>query len=92
MPLSTHARRALSHALKSYAIGDEIADVIDAGSGTLSVAAKERMQTLLTDPVAGTAMCTAIDVGTAITGPHQAKLGIMLCNRVVAQEIATALA
>ena len=74
------------------AVGKEIADVIDAGSGTLSTSAKNHLKFAMCDAVNAAAIATAINAGTAITGPQQAELGVALGNRVVAQEIATALA
>ena len=92
MALSTLARRTLKQALADNAVGKEIADVIDAGSGTLSTAAKNRLIAVIGDRTTAGAIATAINAGTAITGPQQAELGVALGNRVVAQEIATALA
>ena len=92
MALSTFARRTLKVALGDDAVGKEIADVIDAGSGTLSTSAKNHLKFAMCDAVNAAAIATAINAGTAITGPQQAELGVALGNRVVAQEIATALA
>lgn len=95
MALSTFARRCLWQAVKSVPIGDEIADVIDAGSGTLGREARERIG-LLVNQNAGIGhadgIADAIDAGEALDGAEQAALGVGLANRVVAQEIATALA
>ena len=92
MALSTFARRTLKVALGDDAVGKEIADVIDAGSGTLSTSAKNHLKFALCDAATASSIATAINAGTAITGPQQSELGIALGNRVVAQEIATALA
>ena len=92
MALSTLARRTLKQALADNAVGKEIADVIDAGSGSLSTAASTALKFALGDPTTAAAIVTAINAGTAITGPQQAELGVALGNRAVAQEIATALA
>ena len=92
MALSTLARRTLKVALGDDAVGKEIADVIDAGSGTLSTSAKNHLKFAMCDAVNAAAIATAINAGTAITGPQQAELGVALGNRVVAQEIANALA
>lgn len=91
MALSTNARISLTHALKSAAIGDEIADVIDAGGGTLSAAARLRFEFLLGDRVAGDAICDAIDAGTSISAAGQNRLAWLVCDRQVASEIAQAL-
>lgn len=92
MALSTHARRTLKQALGSNHLGKEVADVIDAGSGTLTTAAKNALNFALCDPTTGAAIATAINAGTAITGQQQAELGIALGSRVIAAEIAAALA
>ena len=91
MALSNHTRIALKYALKSSDIGDEVADVIDAGSGTLSAAARERMEVLVADRIVGDSICDKIDAGSALSGREQDYLGIMLTNRVAATEIATEL-
>jgi hypothetical protein len=94
MALSTLARRTLSHAVQSAVIGDEIADIIDAGSGTLSTLARTKIG-LLVGQNAGIGLADgiadAIDAGAALEAAEQAALGVGLANRVVAQEIATAL-
>ena len=92
MPLSEAARRHLTYRLKSTAIGDEIADVIDAGSGTLSAAARRARDYAVADRVTADGLCDKIDAGTALTADQQNKLGYALGNRVVANEIAEALA
>jgi hypothetical protein len=92
MALSTHARRTLKQALGANHLGKEVADIIDAGSGTLSTAAKNALIAVFMDRTTAGAVATAINAGTAITGPQQAELGIALGSRVIAAEIAAALA
>lgn len=91
MALSVYARRTLAHALTSYSIADEIADVIDAGSGTLSQAAKDRLSFLLGDRDAAKALAISIDAGTTITDANENRLGFLLCDRLPASEIAKSL-
>lgn len=91
MALSVAARRALRQTLKATHLGDEVADVVDAGSGTLSVAARRAMDFALTNPVLADGVCDKIDAGTALTGAQQDRLGWALASRVYAAEIAAAL-
>lgn len=73
------------------AIGDEIADMIDAGSGTLSQRAKDGIQLAIGNRGQADSIISKIESAAALTGDEQAKLGIALGNRTVAQEIATVL-
>lgn len=91
MAISSYARRVIKHAIKDNSVGKEIADVVDAGSGTLSVAARTHMDYMMADRVMADAICDKIDAGTALTGPEQAKLGLALNDRVAATQIATEL-
>lgn len=92
MALSQQARRVLSFGMESMPVGKEIADVIDAGSGSLSTYAKNHLRSQLRNPTAATEIAASINAGTALTGRNQDLLGQAICNRVVAQEIAAALA
>lgn len=91
MPLSQNARIVMRSAVANNAVGTEICNVVDAGSGTLSFAARQRLRAIIGHIATADRIVTAINAGTAITGPDQAELGIAICDRVVAQEIATAL-
>jgi len=92
MALSDHARRYLTHAMKSSFAGDEIADVVDAGSGTLSTPTKDRIKVLFANRTVGTDFAASVDAGTALTGREKEFLGTVLTNREVADEIADVLA
>ena len=92
MALSNHARRALKFALRDDATGNEVADVIDAGSGTLTDAARRRLISAFTNRAAATDFADSVDAGTALTSGIQGRLGFVVCDRGVAQEIADELA
>ena len=92
MALSVYARRALVYALKSTDIGDEIADVIDNGSGTLSVYARRRLASACANEFTADAIADNIDAGTALDDREKSVLAAALMNRVAAGEIITELA
>lgn len=91
MALSTYSKLVLSHGLKSRDIGAEFAAVVDAGSGTLSQHARDRFELLCANRTLGDGICDAADAGShALTDAEQNALATMLCNRVIAEEIAAA--
>lgn len=92
MSLSIAARRGLIHGLKSAAAGKNVADVVDAGSGTLSGDTRRRVQFMATNKVLGGTLCDKIDAGEALSGAEQARLGLIMNSRVHAAEVAAALA
>lgn len=92
MPLSARTRRVLVRSLKSEDIGDEVADIIDAGSGTLSAYARAKIYRECGNAVAGDHIADKIDAGTALSDWGEHHLAHMLKNRPAAKEIITALA
>ncbi|SFH96755.1 hypothetical protein [Planctomicrobium piriforme] len=92
MALSNFARRLLKTGLANNAAGEEIADIIDAGTGTLSAATREFLQKGMADNRAATLFETAVEAGSAIDGYTQRYLGNMVGDAGVAREIAAALA
>lgn len=92
MALSARARRVLVYALKSSDIGDEVADVIDAGSGTLSTYARSKIFRECGNAVAGDHIADKIDAGEALSDWGEHHLAHMLKDRPVATEIIAALA
>jgi hypothetical protein len=91
MPLSNHARRVLSVALKSNKAGDNVADIIDADGGTLSKYAKDRLISCCANRAVGVGIADAIDNDTVLTGREVNVLATMLGSRTVAAEISAEL-
>jgi len=92
MPLSVYARRRLAYGLKSEAAGDDVADVVDAGSGTLKADTARRLQFMSANRAIGLGIETAVEAGTALSGQQQTILGMICNSRPAAAEIAAALA
>jgi hypothetical protein len=92
MPLSVHARRSLSHGLKSAVVGKQVADIIDANTGTISTDAARRIRFMAANRATGTGIVTKINTSAALSDPERNTLGIILNSRVAANEIAVALA
>lgn len=92
MAIAQNSRNLLKVLLRSGIVGEEVGDVIDAGSGTLSQHARDRMRVGLANNVIADSLCDSIDAGTALTGAQQNLLGLALGSRVAAQDIATEMA
>lgn len=92
MPLSVAVRRSLAFGLKSQSVANEIVTVVDAGTGTLSGAAKTRLQYACTDRVLGAAVWTKINSSAALSGREQDVMGRIMNSRPLAKELADALA
>jgi len=92
MPLSVYARRRLAYGLKSEAAGDDVADVVDAGSGTLKTDTARRLQFMSANRAIGLGIETAVEAGTTLSGQQQTILGMICNSRPAAAEIAAALA
>lgn len=92
MPLSAFARRSLSHGLKSMGAGDQVADIIDAATGTVPADAARRIRFMAGNSATGNGIVTQINAAAALTGGQQAALAMILNSRGAAAEIATALA
>jgi len=92
MPLSVYARRRLVYGLRSEAAGDDVADVVDAGSGTLKTDTARRLQFMSANRAIGLGIETAVEAGTALSGQQQTILGMICNSRPAAAEIAAALA
>lgn len=89
MALTSHARDVLRYGLKHNGAADEFADVVDAGSGSLSTFVRSRFIALC-GRAEGDGICDAANAGnTALTAMEQDALAVMLGSRVVANEIAT---
>jgi hypothetical protein len=92
MPLSVYARRRLVYGLRSEAAGDDVADVVDAGSGTLKADTIRRLQFMAVSRSTGLGIEAAVEAGTALSGQQQTALGMICNSRPAAAEIAAALA
>ncbi len=92
MPLSTRTRRILGTGLGSTGIAKQVADVIDAGSGTLGVNAKQRIRIAVGSKHLADQIITKIQAGTALTGTQQTALRKAIGDGNAAKEIATILA
>lgn len=90
MPLSQYTRRKLSYALGSNTAADDLADIVDAGSGTMKVFTARRLIVAM-GRKAGTLMKTAVNAGTAIGDFTQRRLA-MAIGQGPANEIADDLA
>ena len=90
MPLSAQARRKLHYGLANRVAADNIADVIDAGSGTITANSKRRLVFGLGNRKAANLLETAVNAGTAINGYTQRHLANIVGSGV-ADEIDDAL-
>lgn len=92
MPLSTAVRRALVFGLKSQSVADEIVGAVDAGEGTLSGAAKTRLQYACVDRDLGESVWGKINSRSALNEREQDVMGRIMNSRPLAKELADALA
>ncbi len=91
MALSQNARRHVQVMATNPAIGDEISDMIDAGSGTLSARAKEAFRAQIGIRAIADSIIGKIESAAALTGDEQSRLGMALGSRVIAEEISDVL-
>lgn len=92
MALSDLTRRVLRHGFADIAVADNVASVIDAGSGTIGLDARRHLHLLVKSVAVGNEIADAIDAGEALTGAQVNLLGIGLASRTAADEIKEALA
>jgi hypothetical protein len=78
MALTNHTRRQLAVALGSESLADQVADIVDAGSGTLSDDAKRRIWNMLGSTATGVVLATAIAGDTTLTSYQKDKLTRLL--------------
>ena len=90
MALSMFARDRLSHGLADNAAGKEVADVIDAVSGTLTATTKRVLVNAIANRKAATLFATAVNAGTSINGFTRRHLTNII-GHAAAAEIAAAL-
>lgn len=92
MALTARTKRVLGYSLKSRAIGTEVAGIVDAGSGTLSAAARRRISVACGNRIAGGVIGDKIDAGTALTDWTKHHMLYMLKDKAASDEIIAALA
>lgn len=92
MALSSHARRLLQVGLGNRAAADDLADVIDAGSGTIHNHTVECLKSGMANSKAALQMEVIANAGTGMTGIVQRHLSNMVGDAGVAREIAAELA
>lgn len=91
MALSAHTRAVLKTGLASNAAGKDVADIIDAGSGTLSPNSRRVIHAALANHKAASLFIAAVDAGTAINSFTKLRLKIALGDSAAMLEIAAAL-
>ena len=87
MPLGQKTRRTLAVATTDLGFAKQIADVIDAGSGTLSAGAARLLSIVLADPFAAASAVTAINAGTALNQGTLNRLIVGLADANAANDI-----
>lgn len=91
MALSRHARQVLCGALASTGAADRLADIIDAGTGTVDADLKRRLVIGMSNRKAATSFIAKVESSAALTGREIRCLAKMLGNYGVAKEIDTQL-
>lgn len=90
--LSKYTRQRLAVGLGSQSAAKDLADIVDAGSGTLKVSTFRRVVTGMGDAKAAALLQTAVNAGSSISGSVQRKLALMVGDNGAAREIAAKLA
>jgi len=91
MALTAHTRRTLKLGLASNAAGEEVADVIDAGTGTLSSNTKKKIHVAMANRKAASLFITAVEAGTLINSFTKLRLKIALRDSTAMLDIAATL-
>lgn len=91
MPLSKHARQVLNSAMASTGAAKRLADVIDAGSGTLDADVKRRLLVGMVNRKVASTFITKVQTSAALSAIEIRHLGNMLGDTGVAKEINTQL-
>ena len=91
MALSQLTRNRLHLGLASRTAGDDVADVVDAGSGTLTAHTRDRLNLGAVSRLVGGGIADAVDAGTALTSRESTALSTILASRTAGQEIADVL-
>lgn len=92
MPLSAHARRALSVGLGGRTYGNDFAGVVNAGGGALKNATFRRMVRAIGSRRAAQSLRTAIESGSPLDDRQARHLALLVGDSGVAREIIEALA
>jgi hypothetical protein len=91
MPLSKHARQVLNGAMASTGAAKRLADVIDAGSGTLDADVRRRLVNGMANRRVATTFIAKVQTSAALSSIEIRHLGNMLGDNGVANEINTQL-
>jgi hypothetical protein len=91
MPLSVYTRRCLANGLASESAADDLADVVDAGSGTIDAITTRRLEIACANRQVALGIAAKVNAGTALVANQGAVLGMAINSRVAAAEIAAAL-
>lgn len=91
MALSAHARRQLKYGLASAEAADDVADIVDADTGTQTAYSKRAVMFAMGSRKAANLFETAIEAGDGINAFTQRRLAFALGDAGAAQEIATQL-
>ena len=92
MAISNFARELLKHGLANRKAADDIADIVDAGSGTMASSSKRWLLFATGNRKATDLLETGINAGTAINDFAQRRLAIAIGDQGAADEIADELA
>jgi len=84
MALTAHTRRRLAVALGSESIADQVVDIVDAGTGSLSADGSRRIWDMLGDTPMGVVLATAITGDTELTSLQKGKLTQVLGSTAMA--------
>ena len=92
MPLSKNARQALINGLGSPYAGDKVADIVDAGTGTVDDGTRRRIIVAFGNRKVATTFITKLQTSAALSGIERRHLSNAIGSQGLANEIATALA
>lgn len=87
MAVTAHTRRLAHAALGLYA-GDNLCDIVDAGTGSINAATVRKLEVAMGNRKAAGLLKTAVNADTAINGYTQRHLANALGSQVAAQDIA----
>lgn len=91
MALSKHARQVLCSAMASTGAAKRLADVIDAGTGTLDADVKRRLLVGMCNRKVSSSFITKVETSAALSGIEIRHLANMLGDYGVAKQINTEL-
>lgn len=92
MALSKNARQALINGFGCRFAGKKIADVVDAGTGTIDDGTRRRIIVAFGSRKVATTFITKLQTSAALSGTERRYLSNAIGSQGLANEIATALA